>query len=105
MVITRVAAAADYNTLPDQKEVLALLGSRRSDVEWKSDLPATPDFKDHRTYVTPPLKTHGLWVVAASRREDFGESGNQVTGVNIIVTDLHLVVLLALLLVRFLRIF
>ncbi len=88
----RVSAATDYNLLPDQKEVLALLGSRRADVEWKSELPPTPDFKDHRTYVLPPLKSPGLWVVAASRQEGFGESGNQVIGVNFVVTDLVLTV-------------
>ena len=85
----RVSAAADYNTLPDQKESRALL-SRPADVEWKSELPGTPDFKDHVTYVVPPLKAPGLWVVVASGRPDFKETDNQVAGVNVIVGDLVL---------------
>ena len=88
----RVAAATDYNTLPDQKEVRALLGGRRPDAEWKVDLPDTPDFKEHRTYAVPPMKAPGLWVVAASGRADFGESGNQVTGVSLVLGDLVLAV-------------
>ncbi|HYH45080.1 MAG TPA: alpha-2-macroglobulin family protein, partial [Thermoanaerobaculia bacterium] len=38
---------------------------------WKADLPATPDFQMHTTYVTPAIGRKGAWMVLASAREDF----------------------------------
>ncbi|MEA2560342.1 MAG: alpha-2-macroglobulin [Acidobacteriota bacterium] len=38
---------------------------------WKTDLPATPDFQTHATYVTPAIDRKGAWLVLASGREDF----------------------------------
>ncbi|HET9227350.1 MAG TPA: MG2 domain-containing protein [Thermoanaerobaculia bacterium] len=38
---------------------------------WKTELPATPDFQMHATYVTPKIDRKGAYVVLASAREDF----------------------------------
>src|SRR5262249_32809050 len=54
-------------------------------------LPSTPDFQEHRTYVTPPLDKKGLYVILASAREDFAAGLNRVVGVNFLLTDLVLV--------------
>ena len=45
--------------------------SRRQPAEWTVELPPTPDFGTHLTFVTPPLKTPGLYLLVASARRDF----------------------------------
>ena len=87
----RIAAAQDWNLLPSSAEVADLLRAGRPAREWTVPLPATPDFKSHRTFVTPPLEAPGLYLLAASARKDFGEEGNSVKSVGMIVTDLVLV--------------
>ncbi|MCP4686566.1 MAG: hypothetical protein GY859_00855, partial [Desulfobacterales bacterium] len=44
----------------------------------------------HRLFVTPPMTTPGLYVIAASAREDFAAGDNKIAGVNIIIGDLVL---------------
>ena len=58
--------------------------------ELDADLPATPDFRDHRTFVTPPMTAPGLYVVVASAKPEFHATGNRRSSVNLIVGDLVL---------------
>ncbi|HEX5716834.1 MAG TPA: MG2 domain-containing protein, partial [Thermoanaerobaculia bacterium] len=66
---------------------------------WKTDLPATPDFQMHTTYVTPAIDRKGAWMVLASAREDFaietpdGQSyvENQLVAAPLVLGDLVLV--------------
>ena len=53
-------------------------------------LPATPDFKSHRTFVTPPLTKPGYYVVASSARTDFGSAKNRILSVGLVLSDLVL---------------
>jgi uncharacterized protein YfaS (alpha-2-macroglobulin family) len=73
---------------PDWQEAEALV-ARRPDAEWRAELPATPDYREHSTYLEPPL-TAGVWVVVASARPDFVEAGNHRLMVPIVVGDLVL---------------
>jgi uncharacterized protein YfaS (alpha-2-macroglobulin family) len=59
---------------------------------WEVQLPPTPDYERHRTFVAPPLDGKGLYVLAASSRRDFGEQGNRVVGVHLLLTDLAILV-------------
>ncbi|HEY0709951.1 MAG TPA: alpha-2-macroglobulin family protein, partial [Polyangia bacterium] len=70
-----------------------LLKETRPAVSWSVSLPATPDYKTHKTYVTPPkeLGKSGWYVIVASAKADFSESQNLITAVNFIVSDLTLV--------------
>lgn len=86
----RIASARDYNLLPASHEQLELLKQKPA-AEWTVELPATPDYASHRTYVTPPLEGKGLYVVLASARQDFSQQGNRILGLNFILTDLALV--------------
>ena len=52
------------------EEVRKLLGTPAA-AQWSSPLPATPDYKTHRTFVTPPMKAPGLYVIAASANAGF----------------------------------
>ena len=86
----RIETAADYNLLPAGNEVRELIRTSRPAAAWSSALPPTPDYKPHRTFVTPPLQAPGLYVVAASLREDFAEIQNRETSVAIVLSDLVL---------------
>jgi uncharacterized protein YfaS (alpha-2-macroglobulin family) len=88
----RIATSKDYNLLPQYSEVRALLDGERPAAEWSVDLPDTPDYLDHVTFVVPPMKVPGFYVLAASARKDFSHSGNKILCVNTIVSDLVLVV-------------
>ncbi len=85
-----IKKADDYYLFPSQENMKALLKGKPV-AEWRRELPPTPDFGDHRAFVTPPLKKKGQYVVLASPRRDFALSGNRVLGTNFLVTDLVLV--------------
>ena len=67
------------------------IDQREPSAEWSVELPETPDFRDHATYVTPPMTTPGAYLVVASARRDFAREGNQMVALNLIVGDLVLV--------------
>lgn len=86
----------DYHVLPAHDEWKAALagsarwfGRNKPTAEWKVELAATPDYKHHATYVTPPLPRRGLYMLVASVHPDFADGdGNRVTAANFIVSEL-----------------
>ncbi|MGB5878522.1 MAG: alpha-2-macroglobulin family protein [Thermoanaerobaculia bacterium] len=89
-LVEQIESSEDYNALPGYREIPEIIGSRLPDAEWSVELPATPDYRSHRTYVTPPMEQPGLYVVVASARRDFRQRVNREAAVNLIVTDLVL---------------
>lgn len=89
-VAKRLAAARDYNLMPSAEEMKKLLGSRRPVAEWTAELPPTSDFRDHRTFVAPPLDGPGAYAVVASAKADFPTEDNRLLGTLVFVTDLVL---------------
>ncbi|HXT50913.1 MAG TPA: MG2 domain-containing protein, partial [Thermoanaerobaculia bacterium] len=87
----RIKSARDYNLLPAWQEVETLVQTKKPVASWSVDLPPTPDYRDHRTFVTPPLTKSGLYVVVASAKEAFGATANRRASVNILIGDLVLV--------------
>jgi uncharacterized protein YfaS (alpha-2-macroglobulin family) len=85
-----LTTAKDYNLLPAWREVPELMRRQRPVEVWSVDLPETPDYQEHRTYVTPPLEAPGLFVVVASTREDFAPADNRLAAVNLLLGDLVL---------------
>ncbi|MBZ4412299.1 hypothetical protein K8640_29165 [Myxococcus sp. XM-1-1-1] len=77
-VEARLKKIDDYNLLPYGDALLRLVRSTKPVATWTTQLPATPDFQPHRTFVTPPLKDVGTYVIVASAREDFREKGNRI---------------------------
>ncbi len=51
----RLGTAKDYNLLPNEQEQEKVMAARKPAAEWRIDLPPTPDYESHRTFVTPPL--------------------------------------------------
>ncbi|HYX19760.1 MAG TPA: alpha-2-macroglobulin family protein, partial [Thermoanaerobaculia bacterium] len=79
-----------FDLNPSAEEVRALVRSGRPASAWTEDLPATPDYKNHRTFVTPKAG-RGLWIVVASARADFAERENRVVSAAVLLG--HLVML------------
>ncbi|HVG64016.1 MAG TPA: alpha-2-macroglobulin family protein [Hyalangium sp.] len=76
----------NYEFMPDDAELKRLLSKAKPVAFWRTELPATTDFQDHRTFVTPPLSQNGSYVIIASAREDFREKDNAVRAVFLTVT-------------------
>jgi len=89
-LLERIARARDYNLLPRWDEAKVLLAKPPA-ASWKVDLPGTPDYRTHDTYVTPPPLKPGLYVVGASARGDFQTAGNRIEAVVMVVSDLVMV--------------
>jgi alpha-2-macroglobulin len=87
-LVQRVESAQDYNLLYSYDELRKLIAGSQPVHEWTEQLPATPDYKQHRTWVTPPLKKPSLYVIVASAKGDFRENNNRVMAVNMIAGDL-----------------
>lgn len=77
----------DYNLFPRGDELEAHLKGR-PDHEWAADLPDLGDFRNHRTWIVPPTRKPGLWIVVSSARADFGTADNVRQAVPIVVGDL-----------------
>ena len=82
----------DYNLLPGYREVPQDHGVASSPVaEWSVELPPTPDYQSHRTYVMPPIDDAGplpggrLGAARLRRRRPTSR-----VAVNLIVSDLVL---------------
>jgi uncharacterized protein YfaS (alpha-2-macroglobulin family) len=75
---------------PQGEELLALVQRAAPAARWQTDLPATPDFESHTTWVTPPFAKPGSYVVVASAREDFSTRANRLLSVGLTVGDLVL---------------
>lgn len=56
-----------------------LLKSGKPAFAWKSELPATPDYQEHATFLTPAIDRPGSYLLIASVRRDFGEKDNAIT--------------------------
>ena len=90
-LVEQVEKADDSRLLPGYQDVPVILQRQRPVAEWTLQLPETPDYRSHATYVTPPPERSGLYLVVASARRDFAESFNRRTAVNLILGDLVLV--------------
>ncbi len=86
----RLSLARDYNLLPQGRELDSLVAKSTPAATFHVDLPATPDFKLHRTFVTPPALSRGFYVIVASPRADFSAGQNPLRAVGMLVTDLVL---------------
>ena len=83
-------SSEDYNILPSHREAEAIMTGAPV-AEWSVDLPATPDYRSHTTYVVPELTLPGAYLVTASMRADFKDDVNYMVAENFLLSDLVLV--------------
>ncbi len=86
-----VGASRDYRLLPGYRDAEELIKKRSPVGEWQIDLPATPDFREHRTFVVPDLERIGFYLVVASARPSFSDTDNEVKALYFNRSDLVLV--------------
>ena len=77
---------------PAGDEMTRIVDSQKPAAEWTADLAATPDFKMHATFVVPPMKDPGFYVVAASGAATFGGPGFPLAASSFLLSDLVLVI-------------
>jgi alpha-2-macroglobulin len=82
----RIEGARDYNLLPNAKELQSLLKTEPV-AAWQVSLPDLGDYQEHRTYVTPPLKKLGYYVVFAAPQAEFNEQ-TRVEAAQLFVSEL-----------------
>lgn len=86
-LIKRLESQSDYNALPTHR-VWEQLKKEAPAFAWSVDLPATPDFHTHKTFVTAPMRELGLYFIVASTAEDFSAAANQLIASNMILSNL-----------------
>lgn len=80
-----------HSLLPDREDLRVALRDQKPVASWTAELSPTPDYRDHRTYVTPPLAEPGAYLVVASAREDFFDTNNYLLGYPFVVSGLVMV--------------
>lgn len=88
----RLGRAKDYNLLPQGAELDALVARETPVASFGVAFPPTPDYRSHRTFVTPPALGRGLHVVVASADRDFAPGRGPLRAVGMIETELVLAV-------------
>ncbi|HUU03261.1 MAG TPA: alpha-2-macroglobulin family protein [Myxococcota bacterium] len=83
-------ASKDYDVFLNWQQLDKLFKQKPARA-WSSDLPATPDFRMHKTFVVPAIEKAGFYVVAASAREDFSRHDNQILAINMVIGGLTMV--------------
>ena len=87
-----VTSSKDFMIFPQGDRARKIVEGGRPTAAWTAALAGTPDYRDHHTYTDLPASlAPGLYLVAASAREDFAESGNKTVGLGVTVGDLVLV--------------
>ena len=61
----------------DDREIQRLISSGEPAASWSVALPATADFRSHRTFATAPLTKPGLYLLVASAEKSFNGPGNR----------------------------
>ncbi len=76
-----------------KNELQKMVSGQKPSAAWEVALPATPDFRYHRTHVTPQhLPQHGSYVIVSSVRADFAEQQNFLAAVQVQISDLVMLV-------------
>ena len=90
-LLETIESSSDYSLLPSGKELEKLMAGAEPIQLWEAALPATPDYRMHKTFVIPPLKNSGTYLIVASGRAAFQETDNRLFGMFMTVGDLVMV--------------
>jgi len=90
-LLETIATSNDYNLLPSGRDLEKLMAGASPVQEWEVPLPATTDYGLHKTFVIPPMKSPGAYLIVASARPGFPKSENKLQGLYMTVGDMVLV--------------
>ncbi|HVT61301.1 MAG TPA: MG2 domain-containing protein [Thermoanaerobaculia bacterium] len=88
-VLQRLARGVN-EPLPEPWRAREILASGPPAASWAAELPATPDFRTHRSYLVPKIAAAGAYTVLVSAQESFGEEHNHVLAAPLVLGDLVL---------------
>jgi uncharacterized protein YfaS (alpha-2-macroglobulin family) len=91
-LMRQIETSDDYSLLPGRQEIEKIVAKRNPAFSWTSDLEATPDFRQHKTFMTPEIDTPGLYLVVASADRRFSASDTLLQAIYLNLSDLVLVV-------------
>jgi alpha-2-macroglobulin len=90
-LLKTIEISNDYNLLPSGRDLQKLIADASPIHQWEVLLPATPDYRMHQTFVIPPIKQYGAYLIVASARAGFPKTDNKLQGLYLTVSDLALV--------------
>ena len=90
-LLQAVETSDDYSLLPSGRELEKWMTGNAPVRQWETPLPATPDYRMHKTFVTPPLDRPGTYLIVASARPGFGKNDNRILAQYMTVGDLVMV--------------
>jgi uncharacterized protein YfaS (alpha-2-macroglobulin family) len=87
-LLTTIESSDDYSLMPSGRELERLLTSAEPAQQWEVPLPATPDYRLHKTFAVPPIKEPGAYLIVSSARAGFPKTDNRLQGLYITIGDL-----------------
>jgi len=70
-LLKTIETSNDYNLMPSGRELERLVANTEPAHQWEVPLPATPDYRMHKTFVVPPLRNFGTYLIVSSARRGF----------------------------------
>ncbi len=86
-----VEKSQDYRLLPGYNDIEKMISGLPPVANWHVELPETPDYREHRTFVVPELEDSGFFLIVASAKPSFDTSGNELRAFYLNRSDLVLV--------------
>ncbi|MBN2319183.1 MAG: hypothetical protein JXR49_08895 [Acidobacteria bacterium] len=86
-----VEESDDYSLLPSGRKLEEFVADNPVIQKWDVELPPTPDYRMHKTFVVPPMTEPGTYLIVASARADFSKDDNSLQGMYLTISDLALI--------------
>jgi alpha-2-macroglobulin len=83
-------ASGTNEPFPETWKAPDLLASGPPAASWVEELPPTPDYRRHRTWLVPRISVAGAYMVFLSAKESFAEAENRVAPAQLVLGDLVL---------------
>jgi alpha-2-macroglobulin len=90
-LLKTIETSNDYNLLPSGRDLETLLANTTPIHQWEVPLPGTPDYRMHKTFVIPPIKNPGTYLIVGSGRPGFPKADNRMHASYMTIGDLVLV--------------
>lgn len=90
-LLKTIETSNDYNLLPSDRELEQLIANTEPSHQWEVPLPATPDYRMHKTFVVPPIRNFGTYLIVSSPRQGFPRDDNKIHGLYVTIGNLVLV--------------
>ncbi len=90
-LLKTIETSNDYNLMPSGRELEQLAANSKPIQQWEAALPATPDYRMHKTFVIPPMTKAGVYLIVASARPGFPKDDNWLQGLYMTIGDLALI--------------